>query len=286
MKKLFIILIIMSVTGIQSCQQNRGPVDQKTVDKVSGILKQYTTAWSEAIKNADASNIMDLFAPDFIFQSATGRLQTKDELLTDINQNANPILSYSLEDVQVTLLRKDLADVTGAFNVTWEDAYGQKQIHHSRFTNVWLKSGGKWQCIVGHGSPLENPDPEADLEKIKAIPAKATAAINSGNFEGWLGLMDENVQALFRGHKTLNGKDEIIAEMGKYWKDPESDYDIEHHETRLLGDYAYGIGTVKGTEKNPDTGKIEVVNSRELVLFKKQPDGEWKVFRLIVNQNR
>lgn len=286
MKKLSIPLIIMSVIGMQSCQQNRGTVDQKTVDEVSGILKQYTTEWSEAIKNADASNIMDFFALDFIYQSATGRLQTKDELLTDINQNANPILSYSLKDVQVVLFRKDLANVTGAFNVTWKDEYGQEQIHKSRFTNVWLKSDGEWQCIVGHGNPLENPDPETDLAKIKAIPAKAADAINSGNFEAWLGLMDDHVQALFRDHHTLNGKDEIIAEMGKYWEHSDSDYDIEHYETRLLGDYAYGLGTVKGTEKNPDTGKIEAVNSRELVLFKKQPDGEWKVFRLMVNQNQ
>ncbi len=286
MNKLPIFIFILCVIGLTSCQQHHMNIDQKTVDEVTGILKQYSTDWSEAIKNGDATEIIDYFAPDFIYQAATGRLQTKDELLNDINQNANPILSYSLEDVQVKLLRKDLANVNGAFNVTWEDEYGQKQIHHSRFTNVWLKSGGKWQCIVGHGSPLENPDPEADLEKIKAIPAKATKAINNSDFEGWLGLMDENVQALFRGHKTLHGKEEIIAEMGKYWEDPESDYVIKHYETRLLGDYAYGLGTVEGTEKNPDTGKIEAVNSRELVLFKKQPDGEWKVFRLIVNKNQ
>ena len=61
---------------------------------------------------------------------------------------------------------------------------------------------------------------------------------------------------------------------------------IEHYETRLLGDYAYGIGTVIGTEKNLDTGKMETVNSRESILYKKQNDGEWKVLRLMVNQNQ
>ncbi len=286
MKKLSFTLIIAIIVGIQSCQQNKGTMDQKTVDEVSGILKQYSTDWSEAIKNGDASGIVDYFAPDFIYQSAAGILQTKDELLTRINQNVNPILSYSLEDVEVKLFRTDLANVTGAFNTTWMDENGQEQFHKSRFTNVWLKTGGKWQCIIGHGSPLENPDPETDLAKIKTIASKATDAINSGNFEAWLSLLDENVQVLFRDHKTLNGKEEIITEMGKYWEDPESNYTIEHYETRLLGDYAYGLGIVKGTEKNPDTGKIEVVNSRESVLFKKQPNGEWKVFRLIVNQNQ
>ena len=286
MKKISIALIFLFMIGMQSCQQHHGTIDQKTVDEVSGILKQYSAEWSEAIKNGDASKIENYFAPDFIYQAATGKLQNKDELLNDINQNANPILSYSLEDVEVKMFRTNLANVTGAFNTTLLDENGQEQIHKSRFTNVWMKSDGKWRCIIGHGRPLENPDPKADLAKIKAIPASATEAINNGDFEAWLDLLDDNVQALFRGHKTLNGKDEIIAEMGKYWEDSESDYSIEHYEIRLLGDYAYGIGTVKGTEKNPDTGKIDVVNSREFVLFKKQPDGEWKVFRLIVNQNQ
>jgi uncharacterized protein (TIGR02246 family) len=166
MKKISILIFILCITGMQSCRQHNGSIDQKTVDEVSGILKQYSTDWSEAIKNGDASEIVDYFAPDFIYQSATGRLQTKDELLNDINQNANPILTYSLEDVEVKLFRKDLANVTGAFNTTWLDENGHEQIHKSRFTNVWMKSDGKWRCIIGHGSPLENPDPEADLAKI------------------------------------------------------------------------------------------------------------------------
>jgi ketosteroid isomerase-like protein len=53
-----------------------------------------------------------------------------------------------------------------------------------------------------------------------------------------------------------------------------------------LGDFAYGIGTDLGTERNPDIGKIVAVNSREFVVFKKQSDGEWKVFRLMTNQNQ
>jgi len=61
---------------------------------------------------------------------------------------------------------------------------------------------------------------------------------------------------MFIGMKTLNGKEEMVSDLSKYWEDPEADYSIKHYETRLLGDFAYGIGTVNGTEKNPDTGKF------------------------------
>jgi uncharacterized protein (TIGR02246 family) len=220
-----------------------------------------------------------------IYQNADGSIQTKEELIRGMNEFIYEIKSFSIEDLMVKLVGKDIAIVTGGGGQVWIDQDGEEQDFKSRFTNVWKKQSGKWLCIAGHGNPLIYSDNESDLAKIKAIPTKATEAINTGNFEAWINLFDDNAQIMFIGMETLKGKEEMIDKLKKYWEDPESDYSIEHYETRLLGDYAYGIGTVKGTEKNPDTGEKEIVNSRELVVFKKQNDGEWKTFRLFVNQN-
>ena len=62
-------------------------------------------------------------------------------------------------------------------------------------------------------------------------------------------------------------------------------YTLNHAETRLIGDFAFGIGDITGQEKNLKTGKITKINSREMVIFKKQSNGDWKVFRIMVNQN-
>lgn len=283
MKIFTTVLSLALVLCFQSCNQSG---NSQNLDEVTTLLTQYSTEWAEAIKSKDGTSVDRLFSSEMIYQNADGTLETKEDLIRGMNEYTYELTAFSIEDVNVKLVGKDIAIVTGEGGQVWIDQDGEEQQSKSRFTNVWKSQSGKWLCIAGHGNPLIYGDNESDLARIKAIPARATAAINSGDFDAWLHLLDDNVQIMFIGMKTLNGKDDIIAEMGKFWEDSESDYSIEHYETRLLGDYAYGIGTVIGTEKNPDTGKMETVNSRESILYKKQNDGEWKVLRLMVNQNQ
>lgn len=283
MKKVTLLFIFSCLILLQACNQQQ---DTQYLDDVTKSLTQYSTDWSEAIKSGDASKVVDLFAPDFMYQSGSGEIVNRDQIINDINGNANPIESYELKDIKVHLYGKDLANVTGAFNTKWVDNSGEEQLYQTRFTNVWKKNPGGWQCIIGHSNPLVFGNNETDLSMIKAIPTKAAEAINKGDLDAWLDLYDENARIMFNESNTLNGIIEIENELKRYWADPKSDISIEHFETKLLGDYAYGVGTDKGTERNPETGKIQPVNSREFVVFKKQDDGEWKVFWLMTNQNQ
>jgi uncharacterized protein (TIGR02246 family) len=286
-KKLVFFLLIICILVCLSCSNSgKTTADQRTIDDVTALLTQYTNDWAEAIKNKDASKITDYFAPDLVFQEATGLRVTKEELIKEINESPNTIKSFVVKDLQVKLFGPDLANVTGGGSNVVLDSNGKEQIFEARYTNVWKKNSGKWQLIIGHGNPLQYGSPETDLAKIKAIPAMAAEAISSNNFEAWLDLMDENAQVMFIDNKTLYGKEEMSRELKKYWVNVESDYTLNHTETRLMGDYAYGIGDVTGQEKDLKTGQVTKINSREMVIFRKQNDGEWKVFRILVNQNK
>lgn len=288
MKSVTILVALFCILVLQSCNQsgNSVRVDQKTIDEVTELLTQYSINWANAIKDKDASKITDYFAPDFMYQEATGKRIYWDEFIKSFYKNPNTLKSFNLKDVQVKLYGPDLANVTGGGSNIWIDINGKEQTTESRFTNVWRKNSGKWQCIVGHGNPLQYGSPETDLAKIKAIPAMATEAINRNNFEAWLDLYDETAQVMFIDDKTLNGKEEMRQVLNKYWVNVASSYSINHTETKLIGEYAYGIGNVTGQEKNLKTGKVTKINSREMAIFKKQSDGEWKVFRIMVNQNK
>lgn len=277
---LFSLVILLS---LQACNQFGNSLD---LDEVTNLLTQYSTEWAEAIKNKDGASVDRLFSPDMIYQNADGTVLTKEDLIRGMNEFLYEIKSFSIEDLNVKLMGKDLAIVTGGGGQVWIDDEGEEQLYKSRFTNVWKNQAGKWVCIAGHGNPLVYGNNESDLAKVKAIPTIAADAINSGDLGAWLGLFDDNAQVMFNEAKTLIGIEEIEKEIIRYWEDPESNISIEHFETKLLGDFAYGIGTDLGTEKNPDIGKIVPVDSREFVVFKKQSDGEWKVFRLMTNQNQ
>jgi len=286
-KSSILLLLFFCIVGFLSCTNSgKTTTDQKTTDEVTALLTQYSVNWANAIKDKDPSKITDYFAPDFMYQEATGERIYRDEFIKGFYDNPNTLKSFDLKDVEVKLYGPDLANVTGGGSNTWIDSDGKEQVSESRFTNVWKKNSGKWQCIIGHGNPLQYGSTETDLAKIKAIPAMAAEAITRNNFQAWLDLYDENAQVMFIDDKTLNGKEEIRQVLNKYWVNVASNYSINHTEIRLIGDYAYGIGKVTGQEKNLKTGQVTKINSREMVIFKKQSNGEWKVFRIMVNQNK
>jgi ketosteroid isomerase-like protein len=289
MKKLLLASVAcVCVFALSSCSQsgNSDRVDQKTIDEVTELLTQYSVDWANAMKDKDASKVEDYFAPDFMYQEPSGERIYRDEFIKGFYENPNTLKTFEIIDVEVTLYGSNLANVTGGGGGIWVYPDGSEQVYESRFTNVWRKNSGKWQCIIGHGNPLQYGTPETDLSKIKAIPIKAAEALTSNNFEAWLDLLDEDVQVMFNEGKTLYGKEEVIQELRKYWVDMESDYSINHTEVKIFGDFAYGIGNVQGQEKNLKTGQLEIINSREMVIFRKQNNGEWKTFRLMVNQNK
>lgn len=261
-------------------------IDQKVADEVSALLTQYSINWANAIKAKDTTEIAGYFAPGFMYQEGTGERIFRKEFLRGFYDNPTINKTFDLDDVEVTLYGPGLANVTGGSSNVWIDPDGNEQVYKSRFTNVWRKNSGKWQCIIGHGNQLEFGSPETDLAKIKAIPTKAAEAINAGDLDAWLSLVDKNAQALFNNFSTLKGIEEITQEQKKYFGITNSSLAINHYETILLGDFAYGIGTDTGQEKDSKTGKVMKVNDREIVIFKKQNDGEWKVFRLMTNKNK
>jgi len=284
MRNITFLITLFCLVLLQSCSSNK--VDQKTIDEVTELLTQYSINWANAIIDKDASKVEDYFAPDFMYQEGTGERIYREEFIKGFYENPNTLRSFEVNDVEVKLLGPDLANVTGGGSNVWIDADGNEQSTESRFTNVWEKKSGKWQCIIGHGNTLQYGSPETDLSKIKTIPVMAAEAINSNNFQAWLELFDEDAQVMFWNSETTTGKGNIKLDREKFWGNLESDYSIEHTETKLFGDFAYGIGTVKGQEKNLKSGQVAKVNSREMVIFKKQINGEWKVFRLMVNQNK
>jgi len=284
----FALVICLCALAFPSCKQsgNSAKVDQHTIDEVTELLTQYTVNWANAIKDRDASKVEDYFAPDFMFQEGSGVRIYRDEFIKGFDRNPITLESFEITDVEVTLYGSNLANVTGGGVIIRVDSQGKEQLIKNRFTNVWKKSSGKWLCIIGHANLVQNENPEADYSKIKAIPAMAAEAINGNNFEAWLDLLDEDAQVMFIDDRTLSGKEEVAQELKKYWVDVESDYSIKHTETKIIGDFAYGIGVVQGQDKNLKTGKVEKINAREMVIFKKQNNGEWKVFRLMVNENK
>ena len=220
--------LLIFILSCQSSDQNK-QIDQKEIDEITALLTQYSIDWGNAIKNKDASGVEAYFAPDMIYQSGTGNRQLKEDLIREIKESSSIMNSFSIVDLEIKLYSRDLALVTGGGVSNWLDPEGNEHISESRFSNVWIKNGNAWQCIIGHGNTLEKGNSEEDLVKIKRIPEKAESAINNNDFKGWLELFDENALVMFDENENIEGKEQMSEQLSKFWKNVESDYSFRRH---------------------------------------------------------
>ncbi len=56
-------------------------------------------------------------------------------------------------------------------------------------------------------------------------------------------------------------------------------------EIEVLGDWAFARTRVTGTLNPKDEGDPFPVDSKEIAIYRRQPDGAWKLWRLIGNSN-
>jgi len=62
--------------------------------------------------------------------------------------------SVDYDDLKITVFG-NTAIATGGFSAKGTDPSGKAFETHERFTDTWVKmSGGKWQCVASHGSPV------------------------------------------------------------------------------------------------------------------------------------
>src|SRR5512137_441980 len=108
-KNHYLLLLMTCFLFCYSCSDTgKTTVDQKTTNEVTTLLTQYSVNWANAIKDKDPSKIIDYFAPDFMYQEATGKRIYRDEFIKGFSDNPNTLKSFDLKDVEVKLYGSNL----------------------------------------------------------------------------------------------------------------------------------------------------------------------------------
>ena len=128
-------------------------------------------------------------------------------------------------------------------------------------------------------------DQSADIQAVKEVHAKWVEAIKNLNADATVALWEENGIAM-RGNQP-----EIIG-IENLRKDAEflntvsiEDFSVEVHELVVSGDLAYVRQTFKAKWVPKGEGDILNENSKEIMIFRRQPDKLWKISRYIWNSN-
>jgi uncharacterized protein (TIGR02246 family) len=126
---------------------------------------------------------------------------------------------------------------------------------------------------------------EADIEAIRAVIEQTQTANNRGDVEGWTALFDDSAVYMPPGQASVTSRNALreVARVGfTNWR---TQVRITPDEIVADGDWAFARNRVTGTTTPAAGGQPIAIDGKQIVLYRRQPDGSWKIARLIANSN-
>ena len=137
-------------------------------------------------------------------------------------------------------------------------------------------------------TPEPTRDVAADTAAIKALGDQFTAAFNSGDAAAMAAAYADDAIMMDPNQAAVEGKQAIQAAYEARSKDNAGKITrtmvFTPLETQVADDWAYDRGNLTITV-TPKSGKPMEESVKYLTIYKRQPDGSWKIYRDISNSN-
>jgi len=140
------LLLALAATG-QVAAQNPRDDSQQTKLLVMEHL------WNEAQVNRDARALDSMIGSAFVNTEYDGEVSDKTKFMADIRDPQFNLSSLTIQDLKVSMYA-DSAVVVGIYR-TKGSYQGKPYEHIGRFTDTWVFTEGRWQCVASHTSLLK-----------------------------------------------------------------------------------------------------------------------------------
>jgi Domain of unknown function (DUF4440) len=149
---LLILLILCSANFAQT--QKKSETKQS---KAEAELMKIERDIGEANIRRDKAYFERIEADEFIFTDSGGGITTKAEDVASLDEPAGEfkLVSYIVDEMKVSVYG-NTAVVTGR-TTTVSRGKDREVTNKSRFTDVFVKRGGRWQLVAGHSSRIREP---------------------------------------------------------------------------------------------------------------------------------
>jgi ketosteroid isomerase-like protein len=134
------ILFLLSAAAMPAAAQERE----------AAAVRALELKWTESYKLHQIDILSSLLAEDFVITIEDGSIYSKAGYITHSADSSVHVEVAELSDLKVRV-HGDTAVVTGAYHERGE-SNGKRYEYHDRLTDVWMKSGGKWQVVASHYS--------------------------------------------------------------------------------------------------------------------------------------
>ena len=139
MKRIFLGLALMGVFVVpRSWAQTASPAKQELV--------KVENEWKRAVAKRDVVALERLYADEYVSTDQEGMVWNKAQDIAIGMTGPFLLASYKLDDMKVRLYC-DVAVVTGR-NTSEGTLLGKAASGQTRFTDVFVKRDGRWQCVA------------------------------------------------------------------------------------------------------------------------------------------
>ena len=118
--------------------------------KVEQELRNLVRAWDDAYVKADTATLDSLLAPEFAFVGGPAKAQYVDSFKTRTFMAESAVST----EIQVQVYG-DTAVLTGLDTIKGKNK-DQIVVTKWLYLDVWIKRGGKWQCLKTYSMPAPN----------------------------------------------------------------------------------------------------------------------------------
>ena len=125
-------------------------------DPDSSALVKLEDDWARALVRRDTVTFQRLLAPGFIY-SENDQTMSREEVLRSVASGPDTVTAAANEDVRIHRFGTT-ALVTGWLVVRGRGPGGSFDRRY-RYTDVWMKRGGRWQIVGAHDYLAPAPSP-------------------------------------------------------------------------------------------------------------------------------
>jgi hypothetical protein len=169
-----------SANSPNTANANAAPKEQPVnTAAIESELLQLEHEWSTAAVKRSPDIIQRMEADDIVITYPDGTTGSKSDDMRDIETGALSAEGWDLADLKVRVLNADTAVVTGRGiikNGKYKGSDGKIQAlkPEYRFTDVFQRRNGRWQCVATQSTTIANPTP-ATSTKPSPSPASSSA---------------------------------------------------------------------------------------------------------------
>jgi ketosteroid isomerase-like protein len=144
-------MIRRTVLALILCALSIWPISALAQEKSEATtIRALEMKWTESYKERSVDILSSLLSDDFMITIEDGSVYSKVGYISHSADPATHVQVAELSDLKVRV-HGDAAIVTGAYHEKGE-SNGKPYEYHDRLTDVWMKTGGRWQVVASHYS--------------------------------------------------------------------------------------------------------------------------------------